>query len=354
MNELVTTTQRQSIIASGPAVRPLGDYVRDCIAAVGRRSDRTARAYSKAIGIFFEWSEHAYPIETQKLTGKGARTLTTWEFYPDATTNVLATIQAADLDRYTIARAEAGDSESTIKARLAAVRFLLSIAFRDGYIAADQAQRMDIRPWKARQVHSKQKSGRRLAMMEAKRLLNAPRESTYKGIRDRAILATMLFAALRREEVANLKIGDIQPDQGQYFFNVMGKGGKLRRISIHPDLWKAIGQWLEVTGRSLDHDMPLFTSVMKGDKVTGRPIDGTLIGRMVTNYANAAGIGRVSAHDLRRTAARNAYDGGAGLLRVQNMLGHADPKTTAHYIGIDGTEGKSAVDFISYERKESF
>ena len=60
------------------------------------------------------------------------------------------------------------------------------------------------------------------------------------------------------------------------------------------------------------------------------------------------GKGRLGAHDLRRTCARNAYDNGATLLQVQQMLGHADPKTTALYIGLNQYDTDTAVDYVRY------
>jgi integrase len=78
------------------------------------------------------------------------------------------------------------------------------------------------------------------------------------------------------------------------------------------------------------------------------------VGRLVTHYghlaslAPAKGKNQLSAHDLRRTCARNAFDNGASLLLVQAMLGHSDPKTTAHYIGAFEDDSHTAVDFVRY------
>ena len=56
----------------------------------------------------------------------------------------------------------------------------------------------------------------------------------------------------------------------------------------------------------------------------------------------------LSPHDLRRTAARTAFDRGANLVQVQAMLGHASPDTTARYIGSYESDDTTAVDFITY------
>jgi len=83
-------------------------------------------------------------------------------------------------------------------------------------------------------------------------------------------------------------------------------------------------------------------------------LDTDDVGRPVAQYgaraglAPATGSGRLGAHDLRRTCARNAYDNGATLLQVQQMLGHADPKTTARYIGLDQDDTDTATDYVRY------
>jgi integrase len=89
-------------------------------------------------------------------------------------------------------------------------------------------------------------------------------------------------------------------------------------------------------------------------QLSGHAIYATTASRIVTEYGAAAGLSpatgskRLSAHDLRRTAARNAHDNGASLLKVQAMLGHADPKTTALYIGLDEDDDDTATDYIRY------
>jgi integrase/recombinase XerD len=63
---------------------------------------------------------------------------------------------------------------------------------------------------------------------QARLLLEAPPENTLKGQRDRAILATLLFHAIRREELCRLKVGDVQLRQGVPYLRIEGKGSKVR------------------------------------------------------------------------------------------------------------------------------
>ena len=69
---------------------------------------------------------------------------------------------------------------------------------------------------------------------QALRLLKAPDEHTLKGRRDRAILRVLLFHGLRRQELCDLRVGDVQERRGIPHLQVRGKGDKIRYLSIEP------------------------------------------------------------------------------------------------------------------------
>ena len=70
---------------------------------------------------------------------------------------------------------------------------------------------------------------------QARALLDAPDATTLKGKRDRAILATLLYHALRRDELCKLKIKDFKHERrGVAHLKISGKGGKTRYVPLHP------------------------------------------------------------------------------------------------------------------------
>ncbi len=70
---------------------------------------------------------------------------------------------------------------------------------------------------------------------QARSLLEAPEDDTIKSKRDRAILSTLLFHALRREELCKLKVKDFRhARKGVPHLKVSGKGGKTRYLPLHP------------------------------------------------------------------------------------------------------------------------
>ncbi|WP_312247009.1 tyrosine-type recombinase/integrase [Stutzerimonas nitrititolerans] len=167
---------------------------------------------------------------------------------------------------------------------------------------------------------------------QAKALLDAPDPSTIKGLRDRAILAVLLYHGLRREEAARLAVQDTMERRGIKHLRVHGKGGKLRYLPLHPVALERIHAYLEASGHHLEQaDAPLFVP-LRGRK-TGAGVSAEGIYSLVGSYARAAGIevAGLGVHGLRATAATNALEHEADIAKVQQWLGHANISTTRIY-----------------------
>jgi integrase/recombinase XerD len=68
---------------------------------------------------------------------------------------------------------------------------------------------------------------------QVRRMLEAPAPDTLKGVRDRAILATLLYHGIRREELCSLRVRDMQTREGVMHFQIEGKGDKIRYVPVH-------------------------------------------------------------------------------------------------------------------------
>lgn len=361
--ELTALGQLSAVSPEAALRRPLADLVDMALAAAGPASGHTRRNYQTAIGQFVTYLDatmgHALPDE---LAGQWRplarasldRRRTVWAFNGPAA--VLRLVAPSTLDGFR-AQLEAGNaSANTATNRVYAVRTFLSVAYREGVLTDEQAQALDLKPYRQRQKRDQKPVGRRLTRQEVRKLRAAPNLVTLRGKRDLAILDAQLYLGLRCEETAGLQLEDFSQDQGRLWLTMTGKGQKTRKLKLPDALYKSLTDWLTAAGLGQlgAGSGPIFLGVNRGANLTSHQVNCATIARLVSEYAAAAGLapatgkGRLSPHDLRRTCARNAYDNGASLLLVQALLGHSDPKTTAHYIGLDQDEAEGAADFVRY------
>jgi site-specific recombinase XerD len=171
---------------------------------------------------------------------------------------------------------------------------------------------------------------------QARKLLETPDEQSLKGLRDRAILATLLYHGLRREELIKLRVKDIQHREGTPHLAIHGKGRKIRYVPLHPRAGRLIQDYLERAGHADDRDGALFRPARNNRTgVLKKPLHPDAVYRLVKHYARLADIpgsvDGVSAHAMRATAATNALQHQADIAKVQEWLGHASVSTTRLY-----------------------
>lgn len=167
---------------------------------------------------------------------------------------------------------------------------------------------------------------------QARKLLEAPDAETLKGKRDRAILATLLYHALRRDELCRLKVKDARhARRGVPHLKVSGKGGKTRYVPLHPAASGPLVDYLEAAGHGGDDAGALFRPVKnnRGGGL-GQALTPDAVYKVVREYSAELGF-EIGAHALRATAATNALDNEADIAKVQEWLGHANIATTRIY-----------------------
>jgi integrase/recombinase XerD len=171
-----------------------------------------------------------------------------------------------------------------------------------------------------------------LSDTQARMLLDAPPRDTLKGLRDRAILAVLLYHGLRCDELCRLDIDDFALRRGIMHLRVHGKGGKIRFIPTHPAAIEAIETYLE----AVDHgeEGALFRPINHSAAIANKNLSSTAIYKnIVLLHGRSAGIDfpGFSPHALRATAATNALENEADIARVQEWLGHSHIATTRLY-----------------------
>jgi integrase/recombinase XerC len=152
----------------------------------------------------------------------------------------------------------------------------------------------------------------------------------------RAMIALLLFAGLRRSEVAAITLDDLDMESAQLL--VRGKGARERVVPLTPLVVEAIREYLVC--RPQTQSQHLFVS-----RVGGHPLHARVAGRMLQHVLQRAGLGEehITPHRLRHTFATHLIRNGVDVRTVQELLGHADLQTTARYLHSDTRTKQAAV-----------
>jgi integrase/recombinase XerD len=159
------------------------------------------------------------------------------------------------------------------------------------------------------------------------RLLEAPKESSKTGLRDRAMLDLLYAAGLRVSELINVRVSDLDELEG--VVRVVGKGNKQRLIPVGRQALTSIERYRkDLRPRLLAGRVsPYLFVTARGTAMTRQAF-----WKLLRGHGKAVGMFRnLSPHVLRHTFATHLLEGGADLRSVQSMLGHADIGTTQIY-----------------------
>jgi site-specific recombinase XerD len=170
---------------------------------------------------------------------------------------------------------------------------------------------------------------RALEAEQVRALLDSCDRSTVAGVRDFAILTMLVRLGLRRGEVSGLRLDDIDWRAGEIV--VRGKGQRIERLPLPADVGEAIAVYLR------DARPPGFSGreVFVRIKAPRRPLTAGGVTQVVVSASKRAGIGEVTAHRLRHTAATELLRAGAPLHEIGELLRHRSVLTTAIYAKVD-------------------
>lgn len=171
-----------------------------------------------------------------------------------------------------------------------------------------------------------------LTYQEIKKMLDMIDLSEPLGQRNKTIIELLYACGLRVSELINLKASHVYPKDG--FLRIRGKGDKERLVPVGKATLKSIKIYMEQI-RSLQTVLMANKDILFLNR-TGKKMSRHLIFKIVKQIAEKAGITKnVSPHTFRHSFATHLLEGGADLIAVQQMLGHASISTTEIYTHLD-------------------
>jgi integrase/recombinase XerD len=266
------------------------------------RNEHTRAAYLHAVKLFLAWAE-ARKLELPRIAPK-------------------------DVGQY-FDRLRKHKSIPTCKQHLAALRHFFDGLVTRHAILLNPA--LSVRGDRHQVVEGKTPE---ITVAQARKLLSSIKTSTAVGLRDRAIVAILIYTAARGGAVAALRRGNLYHAGEQWMLHFEEKGGKSREIPVRHDLEQILFEYIDVAGiRFAPKDAPLFrTGIRKTGQLTQNGMNVLDVHKMVKRRLRDASLpSRLSPHSFRVTTITDLLEQGVPLEDVQRLAGHADPRTTRLY-----------------------
>lgn len=170
---------------------------------------------------------------------------------------------------------------------------------------------------------------RALGAEQVRALLESCDRSTIAGQRDFAIVTMLVRLGMRSGEVAGLRLDDVDWRAGEIV--VRGKGARIERLPLPADVGEAIAVYLRDARPTGFSAREVFVRI----KAPRRSLSAGGITQVVVSASKRAGLGEVTAHRLRHTAATELLRQGAPLHEIGELLRHRSVLTTAIYAKVD-------------------
>lgn len=262
------------------------------------RNENTRMAYARAVGSFFRWCEE-FDLELVDIEPIHV---------------------AAYIERHP-------GAPPTVKQHLAAIRMLCDWLVIGQVLAMNPASSV-------RGPKHVVKRGKTpvLDAEQARRLLDSIDTAKLSGLRDRALIAVMVFSFARVSAAVTLRAEDYYQDGKRWWFRFREKGGKLHQVPAHHTAEAYLDAYMLAARFGDEKKAPLFQTVTREGLLSGEQMTRNDAFRMVKRRAKVAGIPPTTCNHTFRATGITAYlDNGGSIENAQAIAAHESPRTTKLY-----------------------
>lgn len=232
----------------------------------------------------------------------------------------LSDVNKTDIMSYVVKIQSEGKSKSTVSRKLASVRSFYQFLLNEGLIQKDPTINVKVpRP--------ERKLPEPLSIEEVNSLLDAPDETTVKGMRDRAMLELIYSCGIKIGEVLDIEVGDVNLDLE--YIRCFKKDSSERYIPLGKDAIFRLREYLDYSRYVLlgEKDCDKLFLNTRGDSLSRQGL-----WKIIKGYAKDVNIDKnINSALLRHSFAIHMVQNGADIKSVQNLLGHMDLATTQIY-----------------------
>lgn len=220
-----------------------------------------------------------------------------------------------------------GLSPATVKQHLAAISVLCDHLVVRQVLAGNPASAV-----RAPRLVRRNGSTPVLVGDEARQLLDHFDCTTLWGLRDRALVAVMIYTFARVNAALRLRVDDYEIRGRRGYLRLTEKGGKRIDAPCHHELDAHLEAWLSASGLAGQRKHPLFPVIPGGRQIGTKAMTAMTAWAMVQAKARAAGLERqITNHSFRATGITAYLRNGGRLEVAQYLAGHANPSTTQLY-----------------------
>lgn len=218
-------------------------------------------------------------------------------------------------------------SAPTVKQHLAALRQFLDFLTTGGVIGVNPAAAVR----GPKHVVRRGKTPT-LSPEQARKLLDVIDGRTITGLRDRALIAVMVFSFARVSAAIGMNGGDYYSDGNRFWFRLHEKGGRYHEVPVHHRAQAYLDEYLREAGIMFLASAPLFRTIDRYRRLTDRRLHRREVLAMIKKYSKRAKLPySTCCHTFRATGITSYLLGGGTLERAQQIAAHADASTTKLY-----------------------
>lgn len=295
--------------------RLIGEWINRYLPTHKARSEKTIEAYEYAISLFLVYLQKENIVDNLQIV-------------PDS-------FCRNNLENWMVWLSDTrGCCHATCNNRLAAVRSFLKYVAAKNKSLAYLFQESNLIP--QRRVYRKPFEGASKKAMAA--ILSIPDQKTKVGRRDLTLFSMMYDTAVRLDEVLSLQIKNIRFDISMPTITVIGKGSKLRTLTLLPKTVRHLKRYIrEFHEPSMDQNSFVFYSRNTGP--SGK-LSQVAVNKQLKNYARQAHDLceevplTMHAHQIRHARASHWLDDGLNIVQISRLLGHEQIGTTMMYLDV--------------------
>lgn len=286
-----------TIAAAGPhAVKRFMEFFAATI-----RNRNTREAYLNAVGHFLRWCEDHGVMDIRRVE---------------------PLVVACYVEQLA-----AHYSKPTVKQRLAAIRTLFDWLVTGQVVPYNPAA--SVRGPSLVMARGKTSV---LTAEQTRQLLDSIPASDVCGLRDRALIAVMVFSFARVSAAVGLRVRDYFPEGKRWRLRLHEKGGKEHVVPCHHVAEEYIDRYMDAAGTPADANASLFRTIDPRGAITPHGMTRNDAFRMVKRRARSAGLpGNIGCHTFRATGITAFLTNGGTIENAQAIAAHESPRTTKLY-----------------------